>query len=229
MEALAAYAKYSGSYDKWCQIRKRYSLHWTNGDESLQSLQRFFNPGLTLDVMLQRIREMIRLLPPMMAQIVRFGCLVGLRPSEVVESIKLINKEDNQTFQTYYNQDACTLEHFRFPEIFIRRTKKAYISFITKEQLSGIGLLGYKTPIPTLKAIRSAAKCRGLNMDMHLTRKIFASHLRQEGIQPEVVDMLQGRVSQSVLTRHYLVPQSSLKDQVLQALEKLNTMIVIAG
>jgi intergrase/recombinase len=58
-------------------------------------------------------------------------------------------------------------------------------------------------------------------MEMSLSRKLFASHLRQEGIQPEVVDMLQGRVSQSVLTRHYLVPQSSLKDQVLESMEKL--------
>jgi intergrase/recombinase len=62
-------------------------------------------------------------------------------------------------------------------------------------------------------------------MEMSLTRKLFASHLRQEGIQPEVVDMLQGRVSQSVLTRHYLVPQSSLKDQVLESMEKLKQAI----
>jgi hypothetical protein len=63
MEALTALSKYAGSYDKWQEIRKHYSLKWTNGDESLQSLQRFFNPDLSLDVMLQRIREMIRLLP----------------------------------------------------------------------------------------------------------------------------------------------------------------------
>jgi intergrase/recombinase len=62
-------------------------------------------------------------------------------------------------------------------------------------------------------------------MDMHLCRKIFASWLRKEGIQSEVVDMLQGRVSTSVLTRHYLVPQQELKDQVLQALDKLQNII----
>jgi intergrase/recombinase len=62
-------------------------------------------------------------------------------------------------------------------------------------------------------------------MNMSLTRKLFASHLRQEGIQPEVVDLLQGRVSQSILTRHYLVPQSTLKDDVLRALKKLQRLI----
>jgi intergrase/recombinase len=57
---------------------------------------------------------------------------------------------------------------------------------------------------------------------MNLCRKIFASYLRHKaGIEPEIVDMLQGRVSQSVLTRHYLVPDNRLKDRVLEAAEQL--------
>jgi intergrase/recombinase len=79
--------------------------------------------------------------------------------------------------------------------------------------------------VPTKNAITHACQRRHIPMDMYLTRKIFASWLRKEGIQPEVVDLLQGRVAQSVLTRHYLVPQSSLTDQVLQALEKLQSAI----
>jgi hypothetical protein len=37
--------------------------------------------------------------------------------------------------------------------------------------------------------------------------------------------LLQGRVSQSILTRHYLVPQITLKDDVLNALEKLQRQL----
>jgi hypothetical protein len=58
-------------------------------------------------------------------------------------------------------------------------------------------------------------------------RKIFASYLRSEGIQPEFVDLLQGRVSQSILTRHYLTPDSSLTPDVLAAVEKLREKITI--
>ena len=62
---------------------------------------------------------------------------------------------------------------------------------------------------------------------MRYCRKLFASWLRLHGgVQPEVVDMLQGRVSPSILTRHYLVPQQGLKDQVLQALEKLENELL---
>jgi intergrase/recombinase len=58
-------------------------------------------------------------------------------------------------------------------------------------------------------------------MEMRLCRKIFASWLRKAGIQPEVVDMLQGRVPPSVLTRHYLVPDQHYKEDVLKALKQL--------
>jgi intergrase/recombinase len=83
--------------------------------------------------------------------------------------------------------------------------------------------MGPKTP--GYNAIRLTCKRRHIDMDMSLCRKIFASWLRKEGIQPEIVDLLQGRVSQSILTRHYLVPQSSLKNDVLNALEKLERQL----
>ncbi len=63
-------------------------------------------------------------------------------------------------------------------------------------------------------------------MNMHLCRKVFASWLRnKEGIQPEIIDLLQGRVSPSILTRHYLVASSTLKDQVLEAVNRLKKEI----
>ena len=244
MTALANLAKYQGQYDKFLQLRQRYNLKWSKGD-SMQSFQRFFNEQLSFDVMLQRIKEMIRLLPPFMGNIIRFACLIGLRASEVCESVRLLNsstREENfghpgvqkytrtsfatrVTSNNYYNPERQALEHFRFPDVFIRQTKKAYISFITREQLSAIGILDCKTHVPTYNQIRLACWTRHIKMDMHLCRKIFASWLRKEGIQPEVIDLLQGRVSQSILTRHYLVPQITLKDDVLNALEKLQRQL----
>jgi intergrase/recombinase len=156
-----------------------------------------------------------------MAAVIKFNCLTGLRPAEAVESVRLINGKD--TCQQYYNPERLCLEHFRFPEIFLRRTKKAYLSFITREQLSAIGVLGCKTP--THNAIRLACRKRSLKMDMRYCRKLFASWLRHSGIQPEIIDLLQGRVSQSILTRHYLVPKPSFKEDVLQALEQLQQQL----
>src|SRR5919106_5404656 len=173
--ALANLAKFQGRYERFLELKKRYDLKWSTTN-STQYFERFFDEQLTLDIMLQRIKEMIRLLPPFMAQIIKFGCLVGLRASEVLESVRLLTIGPNQ----YYNRERCTLEHFRFPQIFIRTTKKAYLSFITLEQLSAIGVLDCKTPVPTLNAITLACRRNGIKMEMHLTRKIFASWLRKE-------------------------------------------------
>jgi hypothetical protein len=88
--ALAPLSKYRGRYDKFQQIRQRYSLIWSNGNNSLQAMQRFFDPGLSLGVMLNKIKEMIRVLPAHRAAAVRHACLTGLRPAEAVESVRLL-------------------------------------------------------------------------------------------------------------------------------------------
>ena len=86
----------------------------------------FFNTDLSLDVILSRIKHMAQKLPPLIGQIVRFGTLVGLRPAELLECVRLI--DDNQTFQKYYEPEQMTLCHYKFTGIFIRRTKKVFLS-----------------------------------------------------------------------------------------------------
>ena len=56
MEALTAYSKYTGTYQRWQEIRQAYLLKWTNGNESLASLQRFFNQQTSLDHMIQTVK-----------------------------------------------------------------------------------------------------------------------------------------------------------------------------
>ena len=79
MTALANLSKYQGCYDEWLQIRRRYNLKWSKGD-SMQTFERFFNEGLSFDVMLQRVKEMIWQLPSEMSAVIKFNCLTGLRP-----------------------------------------------------------------------------------------------------------------------------------------------------
>ena len=122
-----------------------FRSRWEKVD-SIKHFERFFNPELSLENMLQRIRDMISSLSPFMSKIIKFGVLTGLRASEVCESVKLLTCP--RQLEHYYDKERQALEHFRFPEIFLRQTKKAYISFITKEQLSAIGILDCKTPLP---------------------------------------------------------------------------------
>jgi hypothetical protein len=222
MEALTVLSKHVGCYDRWCEIRKRYSLHWTNGNESLQALERFFNPAMSLDHMIEKVKEMMRVLPATMVAVIRFTCLTGLRPSEACESVRLLNS--SRSGGQYYDPQVQALEHFRFPDIFLRPTKKAYLSYLSLDNYQRIANLGCKNP-PTLSAISSACKRRKIEISMNLCRKIFASWLNRSGIPNEHIDMLQGRVNPSVLARHYLAPSNDLKDRVLTAVDKLQKEI----
>jgi hypothetical protein len=96
MKTLTTLSRYLGCYDSWQPTRKRYNLKWTTGNESLQSLERFFNDDLTFDVMLQRVKRMMGIMPPYMARIIKFSCLVGLRPAEAVEAARLVSDTDKK-------------------------------------------------------------------------------------------------------------------------------------
>jgi intergrase/recombinase len=220
MTALANLAKYTGRYDHWLQLRHRYNLKWSKGD-SIASFERFFDDGMNYDVMLQRIKEMIQKLPAQMGTIIKFDCLTGLRPAEAVASVWLINDKEH-AFAKYYKPERMALEHFRFPEVFFRQTKKAYISFVSPEILDIAKSCGHNI---SYNDIRLACWSKGIKMDMRFCRKIYASHLRQFGIESEIVDLLQGRVPRTVFARHYLVVKPSYKNKVLRALNKLKLEI----
>jgi intergrase/recombinase len=218
MTALANLAKFQGRYDVFLQIRQRYSLKWSKGD-SMQSFARFFNESLDFDTMLQRIREMIAKTPNWTGKIIKWAVVTGLRPSEVVESVRLINSADE--FQKYYNSSRSALEHFRFSQ-FQRQTKKCYISFVTPEMLSIVEKLDN---VPTYNQVRLACRKAGIKCDLRFARKIFASWLHQCGISDIMIDLLQGRVGKSVLVNHYITPGQDYKARVLQALEKLQKQL----
>ena len=70
MEASSCLSKCNGTYDRWQEIRRRYNLRWTSGNESLHALHRVFNTELNLDVMLNRIKKMVDVLPHHMGRII---------------------------------------------------------------------------------------------------------------------------------------------------------------
>jgi hypothetical protein len=54
-----------------------------------------------------------------------------MRASECVEAVKLLNSScDGSSRQIYYNPEQQVLQHYRYPNIFIRRTKAIYISVV---------------------------------------------------------------------------------------------------
>jgi intergrase/recombinase len=60
---------------------------------------------------------------------------------------------------------------------------------------------------------------------MAYCRKIYASWLRQSGIENEIVDLLQGHVPKTVFARHYFTPSLDYRDKVIRTLAKFKKQI----
>lgn len=114
----------------------------------------------------------------------------------------------------YLDKEKMILKHYSHPSIFIRRTKKAYISVINEKILElvnygekGNSESGCHQDYPiSYSALRSYFKRNKMKLNLHYCRKIFATFLRQNGIEQEIIDLLQGRASNSIFLKHYYRP-----------------------
>jgi hypothetical protein len=197
MKSLAALSKFLGCYDRWNEIREMYQLKWS-GDDSLQIFKNMTNPKQDYQSMNNWLKDVLSKLPEKYGNILLFDSLTGLRPAEASISIHLIQNR----LEEYLNKESFILEHFKYPEKFIRRTKKAYISIVNEPILQ----LAKESADIGYNALRLAVRERDHNMNMSYCRKIFATYLRMDGVEQETIDLLQGRVPNSVFTRHYFRP-----------------------
>ena len=191
MKALAALSKYVGCHDRWKRIIERYQLKW-----SCQDIIETFNDmsnEQNYSSMINWLKDVYSKLSQSYGNILLFNTLTGLRPDEACKAVRIIQKEENN----YVRKDLMILEHYKFPDIFIRRTKKPYISILTDSILE----LAKQASNCGYNALRLAVKRKKLDMNMAYCRKIFATYLRTHGI-----DLLQGRAPRSVFVRHYYRP-----------------------
>jgi len=218
MRALAAYSKFTGQYNRWQTIRKEYKFKWSATD-SLTGFHNILKQDGDLMKMIQWITTAMKS-QPRFANILMFNVLVGLRPQEAIDSFNLLlsDKQDE-----YLSKDEKLLEHFKYPDIFLRRTKKAFVSIASRELLS---LTKDQKPLTYDTIKKAITRKEQTGFRMSYCRKIFATFLRNEGIEPELIDLLQGRIPDSVFVRHYYRPALSRFDEIRNKLSKLHKMII---
>ena len=217
MEALVCLSKYQGTYNTWKEIKEKYQLKWTSPD-GLEVFQSIFNNEKNYSSMLSWLKNAIAQIPKPYANILIYATLTGLRPAEACHSIALIQSD----LQVYLKQDKMILEHYKYPETYIRNSKKAFIS-IVDDTIIRIGLeaasCGYN-------GLRNYLVRRKLGMNMSYCRKIFATYLRTKGIEQETIDLLQGRIPKSVFARHYFRPDfENIQNEIRNSLNILRNEI----
>lgn len=216
MSALANLSKYLGQYEQWKTLVKTYGLRW----EKKVSLD------IVLDIMNTNLqdcwiwlRQVLEKIPREYGCVLVFTALTGLRPGEAANSSTLIsNLYDTGRLNDYLNRELLMLEHFRYGDLFLRRCKNAYISFITPELLE---LITTFKPKIKYSALDTKINRLGFPSKTKQLRKYYATKLR-EHLPTEAVDLLQGRINQSVFLRYYYKPLlQDIRKKALKGIEPL--------
>ncbi|MEM3629385.1 MAG: integrase [Candidatus Bathyarchaeia archaeon] len=216
MNSLSALSKFLGMHEEFLRLVKNYGLKWQVKSDDIVIAR--FTKSVDANEVFDWIK-LVKISLPELRDFMDFMTATGLRFEEAIESYNLIIKLSSKgKLGEYYNIDREVLEHFRFKETFLRKTKKAFISFVPKELVEKIRDNKPLTVNIIQKRIqRTLGKLRfGDIREVHAT--LLTKHLNEVEI-----NFLHGRVSSSVFMRNYFNPVwiSDLKERVFKAIEQL--------
>ncbi|MEM2118474.1 MAG: integrase [Candidatus Bathyarchaeia archaeon] len=222
MCALSNLAKFLGIYEGFLRLVKAYGLKWKSvkaEDLLLNRMCKTRDNGAVVD-WVRTVKAHI----PELSGFVDFVVCSGLRLVEAIESYNLIvDLAKNGRLSEYYDYEKEALEHFRFKEKFIRRTKKAFVSFIPKKLVEAISQKEKLTIFQIRNYVRRDSKLRMRFGDL---REYYAT-VMTKWLNPAEIDFLQGRISGSVFMRNYFNPAliSDLKDRVFKGLAEIQSKL----
>jgi len=222
VKSLSSLAKFLGVYEDYKRLVKDYGLSWKGksvDDLVIERLVRTKDP----DEVFAWVKEVKRVRPDI-SEFMDFISVSGLRLNEAVQSYNLIVRLSREgKLNQYYNEQTETLEHFRFKETFIRKSKKAFISFVPKSLIERIK---YCQPISSKHSVQTFVKKKGLKIRFADIREAHNTLLTKYLNQSEI-DFIAGRVSSNIFMSNYYNPKmvSDLKERVFKAIAEIEAKI----
>jgi len=215
LKSLSALSKFLGVYDEFQRLRRKYDIKWSSGRVDLLIIKRLLKRynGDNLKEWVNNVKSKV----PTLSLYIDFIMASGLRHGEAINSWNLIIGLCSRNRLNKYYKD-CMLEHYRFPDIFIRRTKKVFLSIVPEYIVERIA----RSETLTTTKIRKRLFRKGLNERFSDIREYWASVMTRYLSQPEI-DFLQGRISASVFMANYFNPMfiDDLKERTLKGIDNL--------
>ena len=218
MKALSALSKFLGVYEEYKRLLKNYGLKWSvnSGDPIINRLTKTVDSNEIFDWIRKVKRE-----KPSLTDFMDFMAITGLRFIEAIGSYNLIvDLAKEGRLSEYYKEEKEVLEHFRFKEVFIRRTKKAFISFVPKALVEAIS-----RNMPLTRSYAISVRKKGFRLRFGDVREAHGTFLT-EYLRESEIDFLHGRVSANVFMRNYFNPAliTDLKERVFKGIEDLKVL-----
>ena len=218
LSSLVNLSKFLGIYEQFKGRMKNYGVKWASR-KSLDSVVRILEAK---DDVLDWAKAATTGLDGKYATFVKFAVVSGIRKTEAINAFnQVVMLQGNGKLGDYYNADLQSLEHFKFPEKFIRDTKNVFFSFVPDSLIKQV-LACDRISHTTLKR---KLKKHGLDLRFDELRDYWATFLVHNGVIQQEVDLLQGRIGRSIFMRHYFSPSiKELRDRVLRAVASLGVL-----
>ena len=215
LKAMVNLSKFLGCYEDYKQKLKNHGIHWANGDSSFNAFLRITNNDhSTLGAWYKEASEVLR---PNEKLYLQFTLKSGLRKHESQTAFnKIIELSKEGRLSEYFNSETQTLQHYIYPELSNRKTKRVYISIVDNALISQIA---GSQPV-SYYAIRKRLSLHKIGkVRIKELRSYFVSYLRQNNILPEIIDLLQGRldIRNNIQLSHYfkIADMNKLSQQIL--------------
>ncbi len=222
IKSLIILSKYYGFYEHFKVGLKAYGIRLTRPSVIDAFVRIYTNNNSELNDWLYQVKPIFT---ESQNLLLKFAKLTGLRKQEAINSFNLIIKlaQENK-LNSYLNSELGVLEHFRFKQLFLRGTKNVYVSIVPEGLIPQIINSEPVTYTMLVKRLhRRKLPCR-----INQLRDNFGTFLIRHGVIREEIDLLQGRVSASIFTRHYFSPAiAELRSRVLKGLEELDKVNLI--
>ena len=207
-----------GIHENFKASLKNYGVKLYSPDAFSAFMRVYTNQNSNLNEWLKQASGVLR---PNEQLYLEFMSLTGLRKEEGIISFnKIIELAKQDNLNEYYNEEKGLLEHFKYKEQFLRRTKNVYISIIPKDLVLNIS---NSEPV-SYDGMRKRLMRAKIAVRINEQRDNFGTFMVRHGLIKEEVDLMQGRISPSIFIRHYWSPSfNELRERTLAALRTLKT------
>ena len=223
LASLSNLAKFLGVYNQWKTSVQRYGIKWIEAEtKDKRIIQR-----LTKAVDVNDVYEWIRNVKKNRSELtvfMDFMAITGLRLVEAVSSYNLIIKlaKENR-LNEYYDSDREVLEHYKFRKLFLRKGKKALISFVPKALIEKIA---ESTSVKTASCIDKAVRNSGLHSRFSDLRE-FHGTIMTKYLKQNEIDFLHGRIGTTTFMQNYYNPLwiNDLKQRVFKGIREIQNKL----
>jgi intergrase/recombinase len=221
LKALSLLSKFLGLHSNFQSLVKAYGLKWRNStsEELILSRMQNIQENGSVTFWITKVKERI----PQLGEFMNFVAVSGLRFNEAVNSHNLIiSLSAKSELNRYYDFENQALTHYKFRKLFIRRTKKAFISYVPENLILKISRKGKLSTFQIYNLIRR----KKLQSRFGDVREYYATFMTRF-LNPAEIDFLQGRVSASVFMRNYFNPAliQDLGKRVFKGINELQAKI----